>query len=436
MARVLAAVLLLLALTGCGDERHSITIATVNNGDMLLMRRLSVAYEKEHPGTVLKWVVLEENVLRQRVTTDIATGVGQFDVVTIGNYEIPIWASRGWLKRIEPPAAYDADDLLPPVRAAASWQGQMYALPFYAESALLYYRKDLFDSAGLDMPPHPAYSTVVDFAKRLNDPGAKQYGICLRGKPGWGENMALVTAMVHAFGGRWFDMRWRPTVDSPEWRRALTVYDTLLKQSGPPGASSNGFNENLVLFSTGHCAMWIDATVAAAILGDPRQSVVAGKVAYASIPTGDDPHAPTWLWTWNLAIPTYSKHAAAAQDFVIWATSKGYIQQVAAARGWAAVPPGTRKSTYQSPSYQSAAPFWHFVLDAISTARLHDATPSTRPYQGAQFVEVPEFQAVATQVGQFVAATLTGGESVESALTASQSAADRIMRQSRGRHLR
>ena len=60
-------------------------------------------------------MTLEENVLRQRVTTDIATKGGQFDVITIGTYEVPIWAKQGWLVPLDNLGAdYDVDDLLPP----------------------------------------------------------------------------------------------------------------------------------------------------------------------------------------------------------------------------------------------------------------------------------------------------------------------------------
>ena len=92
------------------------------------------------------------------------------------------------------------------------------------------------------------------------------YGICLRGKAGWGENMAYVSTVVNTFGGRWFDEKWQAQLTSPEWNKAVTFYVDLLKNDGPPGASSNGFNENLTLMSSGKCAMWIDATVAAGML--------------------------------------------------------------------------------------------------------------------------------------------------------------------------
>src|SRR3954464_1849303 len=87
----------ILAGTAAVHAETKLTIATVNNGDMIVMQKLSPAFEKAHPDIKLNWVVLEENVLRQRATTDIATKGGQFDILTIGTYEVPIWAKQGWL---------------------------------------------------------------------------------------------------------------------------------------------------------------------------------------------------------------------------------------------------------------------------------------------------------------------------------------------------
>jgi sorbitol/mannitol transport system substrate-binding protein len=406
----------------------TLTIATVNNQDMVVMKKLAPEFERQNPSIRLKWVVLEENVLRQRVTTDIATHGGQFDVVTIGNYEAPIWARQGWLKPVTPLADdYDAADLLKPVRDAVSLKGDLYALPFYAESAMTYYRSDLFAVAGLKMPEHPSYAQIADLAAKLDDRAHQVYGICLRGKPGWGENMATITAIVHAFGGHWFGPGWQTTIDTPEWRKAIGYYSTLLKEHGPPGLTSNGFNETLALFASGHCAIWIDSTVAASMLyGEGSQ--VGGKVAYASMPSGDDPSAPTWLWSWNLAIPTSSKNAQAAMQFISWATSRDYIRLVAKTNGWIAAPGGTRQSTYASPDYQKAAPFAGFVLHALNTAIPSDDSKS-RPDGGAQFVAIPEYQGIGTRVGQTLAATLTGQATVEAALRDAQTTTENAMRQ-------
>lgn len=411
------------------NRKSTVTIATVNNSDMVIMQDLSKEFEKANPDTQLKWVVLEENVLRQRVTNDIANKGGQFDVMTIGTYETPIWAKQGWLKTLENlPADYDANDLLPPVRQALSSDGKLYALPFYAESSMLYYRKDLFQKAGITVPDQPTYTQVREWAGKVHDPSNGVYGVCLRGKPGWGENMGFVTTLVNTFGGQWFDTNWQPTINSPAWKTAINYYVDLLSQYGPPGASSNGFNENLALFSTGKCGMWVDATVAAGKLSDPKESQVANTVGFARAPIASYPNGSNWLWAWSLAIPSTTKSPEAAQKFVAWATSKSYVQLVADRRGWTSAPPGTRKSTYDNPNYQKAAPFAPIVLRSIESADPSKPTVNPVPYTGIQFVAIPEFQAIGTQVGQTVASALTKQVSVDQALQQAQNSTAETMK--------
>ena len=407
-----------------------LVIATVNNGQMIQMERLTSVFEKQNPDIHVKWVTLEENVLRQRVTTDIATKGRQFDLMTIGMYEVPIWSKLGWLKPIVPDANYDVNDLLPPIREGLSYKGKLYAAPFYGESSMLMYRTDLMKKAGLTMPDKPTWDQVRDMAAKLNDPKAGVYGICLRGKAGWGENMALLSTMVNTWGGQWFNMKWEPQLQTKPWENAVSFYVDLLKKYGPPGASNYGFNENLALFDQGKCAMWVDASVAAGFISDPKQSKVAHEVGFAQAPVAVTPKGAHWLWSWALGIPSDVSPAqeAAAQKFVNWATSKQYIELVAASEGWGLVPSGTRASTYANPNYQKAAPWGQAELHAIDTANPNDATLPKSPYVGVQYAAIPEFQGIGTQVGQYISAALSGSTTVPKALAESQAAATRQMK--------
>jgi sorbitol/mannitol transport system substrate-binding protein len=416
-------------ISGPGLGQTTLTIATVNNGDMIRMQGLTGAFTAKNPDINVKWVTLEENVLRQRVTTDIATKGGQFDILTIGTYEVPIWAKQHWLVPLDSlGAAYDVGDLLPKIRDAVSVGGTLYAAPFYGESSMTMYRTDLFQKAGLTMPEKPTWEFISDAAKKITDKSHDIYGICLRGKAGWGENMAFLTAMANSFGARWFDEQWRPQFDTPEWKNTLTTYVNLMKEAGPPGASSNGFNENLALFDAGKCGMWIDATVAASFVTNPKDSKVADKVGFAIAPnTGLGKYA-NWLWAWNLAIPAGSQKAAAAQKFIAWATSKEYLELVAQKEGWANVPPGTRTSLYQNPEYQKAAPFAALTLQSIDLADPNHPTVKPVPYVGVQYAAIPEFQGIGTAVGQQFSATLTGASTVDAALQAAQRLTERDMK--------
>jgi sorbitol/mannitol transport system substrate-binding protein len=407
---------------------ETITIATVNNGDMIRMQKLTDDFTSKNPDIELNWVTLEENVLRERVTTDIATSGGQYDVITIGNYEVPIWAKQGWLLELDGLGAdYDADDLLPAIRGGLSVDGKLYASPFYGESAMIMYRTDLFEKAGLTMPESPTWDFIKDAARKITDREAGINGICLRGKAGWGENMAFLTAMANSYGGRWFDENWQPQFDQPEWKAALGDYVELMKDAGPDGASSNGFNENLTLFQQGKCGMWMDATVAASFVSNPTDSTVADKVGYAIFPdTGNGNHG-NWLWSWNLAVPASTQKAEAAQKFISWATSKGYTDLVASKEGWANVPPGTRTSLYQNEEYKKAAPFAEPTLAAMQAADITKPSVKPVPYTGGQFVAIPEFQGLGTTVGQLFSAALAGQMSVDDAMAQAQSVATREM---------
>jgi sorbitol/mannitol transport system substrate-binding protein len=402
------------------QETTTLTIATVNNGQMIQMQGLTDDFTAQHPNIELEWVTLEENVLRQNVTTDIATGGGQYDVITIGTYEVPIWGAQDWLVPLDDlPTEYNVDDILPPIRAGLSVDGTLYAVPFYGESSFTMYRTDLFEAAGLEMPNEPTWDFIKQAAAQLHDPDNGVYGICLRGKPGWGENMAFLTTMANSYGARWFDENWEPQFDSPEWQAAITDYLDLMTNYGPPGASANGFNENLTLFQQGSCAMWIDATSAGQFVVDPNASTVAENVGFALAPdAGQGPRA-NWLWSWALAIPTSSDAQEEAKQFLAWATGPNYGQLVADAEGIINVPPGTRTSLYENPEYQQV-PFAQMTLDAINSADPNAPTRDPVPYTGVQFVAIPEFQGIGTTVGQEFSAALAGQKTAEEALASAQ----------------
>ena len=405
-----------------------LTIATVNNGHMIEMQKLTKHFEAANPDVKVNWVTLEEGVLRQRVTTDIATKGGQFDVMTIGMYETPIWGAKDWLLELDFGSSYDVDDLLPAMRDGLSVDGKLYAAPFYGESSMIMYRKDLVAAAGMSIEDRPSWGHIRDVAAAIHNPDAGVYGICLRGKPGWGDNAAFITTMANSFGARWFDENWRPQLTSPEWHHAVSFYVDLLTSYGPPGSSANSFNEILALYNEGRCGMWIDATIAASFVTDPRQSKVADKVGFAQAPIAVTDRGANWLWAWALAVPAGTQKADAAKSFVEWATSREYIELVAKENGWASVPTGTRQSTYANRNFLNAASFAKAELMAIDSADPNNSTFHPSPYVGVQFAAIPEFQTIGIAAGQQFTAALAGSKSVAEALESAQKSADREMR--------
>jgi sorbitol/mannitol transport system substrate-binding protein len=421
-----------------GARATTLTIAMVNNSDMIVMQSLVSDFTKK-TGVKVKFVTLPENTLRQKVTSDVATGGGQFDIATVGTYDVPIWAKNKWLVSLAPyfaklgasaSKAYDLADVIPKVRLGLSYQNQLYALPFYGESSMTYYNKALFKAAGLSMPLHPTWDQIATFAAKLNVPSKNQYGICLRALPGWGEFGAPLTTVINTFGGSWFNMKWQPQLTSPATKKAVSFYVDLLRKSGEPGATSSGFTECSTAMGQAKAAMWVDATVAAGLLTDPKTSKAAKDIGFAYAPTEVTPLGSHWLWSWSLAIESSSKNKDAAFQFLTWATSKDYIKLVAAKNGWASVPPGTRISTYQNPNYKKAAgAFASIVLNSMNTADPTHATLHKVPYVGVQFADIPEFQNIGTLVTQNLAGAIAGNTSVSSALSLSQQQVTRIMQQ-------
>jgi sorbitol/mannitol transport system substrate-binding protein len=429
MRNILLFVLLLSLVIGgatiSAQDSVELTIATVNNPDMIVMESFTEVFEEAYPGITLNWVILPENELRNTVTTDVATGASTFDIITVGLFDTPIFAENGWLNSIDSLMAtfpdsvqpdYNLEDVLEGIRLGLSYEDELYALPFYGESSMLFYNKAIFEEVGLEMPEQPTWEEVREFACAIHDPDNGRYGIVLRGLPGWGEIFAPLTTVVNTYGGRWFDENWEPQLTSPEWNEAVSFYINLINDCGQPGATGTGFTEALTLMSQGQAAMWVDATVAAGFLSNPEESQVVDDLGFALAPVGPVAKGNHWLWSWNLAVPSTTQHPAEALQFITWATSVDYINLVGETNGWATIPPGTRISTYENQAYLDAAPFAQTTLELMLSADPTDSTRDPVPYIGVQFVGIPEFQGIGTDVSQVIAEALVGDITVEQAL--------------------
>jgi sorbitol/mannitol transport system substrate-binding protein len=411
--------------SGASNAPGEVTVAVVSNplitGQMEPLAKSN--FEKMYPGIHVKFATYTEGDLRAAIEKDVSTHSNSFNVIMIGPYETPLFAKNGWLENlstqfIAKDPSYDASDLLPPIAKSLSYKGDLYAVPFYGESSMVFYRKDLFAKAGLTMPAHPTWAQIQGFAAKLNKPGQVS-GICLRGLAGWGDNMASLDTVVNTFGGQWFDMNWKPQLTSPAFVKATNFYVNLVRKYGEPGAANDSFNQLLTLYGQGKCAMWYDATVAATSIASNYKSMYA-NTGYALAPVNLT-KSSGWLWTWALGIPKGVANSADAWKFVSWATSKNYDSLVAKKYGWAAVPPGTRTSLYNNPQYQQAAKaFAGITLASInSTDPLHP-TLHPVPYVGIQYVDIPQFESLGVQVAQQIAGAIAGTETVSQALKTSQ----------------
>src|SRR5258708_8546078 len=380
------------AKPAAGAATGTVNVAMVGNPQMKTLEQLKGDFESSHPGITLNLLVLPENQVRDKVTTDISTSAAQFDLVTIGMYEVPLWAKNGWLEEVgttlQADANYDFNDVIPSIRKGLEYNGKLYAAPFYGESSALFYRKDILQKANVTMPDKPTWDQGAAAAKAVHSP-PNQFGICLRGPPGWGEQLAPLGTVINTFGGRWFDESWKAQLDSPESSAAIKFYIDTIKNTGEPGATQAGFTECETLMVQGKIGLWYDATSAGDLVFDPKQNPSASNMAMAYAPIKEKPDSG-WLWAWAFAMEANSKNKPAAYEFLKWATSKDYVNLVAQKSGWGAVPSGARKSTYDQAGYKEYAKgFAAITLDSIEKADPTKATLKPVPHTGLQLVHLP-----------------------------------------------
>jgi sorbitol/mannitol transport system substrate-binding protein len=432
-----AALVAVVTLSGCagwgggpaGGGPDTINVLMVNNPQMVDLQQLTAEHFTAETGISVNFTVLPENDVRDKISQEFSSQSGQYDVATLSNFEIPIYAGSEWIAPLDDFIAgdpeFDQDDVLPPMTASLSYEDTVYGEPFYGESSFLMYRKDVLESAGIEMPAQPTWDDVAGIAAAVDGAEPGMAGICLRGQPGWGQVFAPLTTVVNTFGGTWFAEDWTPQVDSPEFRAAVQFYVDLVREHGENGAPQAGFTECLNNLTQGNAAMWYDATSAAGSL-ESADSPVRGKIGYAPAPVVET-DSSGWLYAWSWAIQQASEKKDAAWQFVSWASGKEYEQLVGEELGWSRVPAGKRASTYENADYLAeASAFADPTLAAISAADPEDPGVQPRPALGIQFVDIPEFPDLATQVSQDVSSAIAGQMTVDEALERGQQLAEDV----------
>jgi len=429
-----AAVVTATALTGCagfggtGGGTDSLNVLMVNNPQMVDIQKLTDQYFTKKTGIKVNYTVLPENDVRDKISQELSSQAGVYDISTISNYEVPFYAKAGWLAPLSSYVAadhsFDQSDIFPGMTKSLSADGKIYAEPFYGESSFLMYRKDVFAAKGLTMPAHPTWPQVANLAAKVDNAKPGLRGICLRGQVGWGQVFAPLTTVVNTFGGTWFDKNWNPQVNSPAFREAVNFYVNLVRRHGEAGAPQAGFTECLNDLEQGKAAMWYDATSAAGSL-EASGSPVAGKIGYVAAPVVKT-KTSGWLYAWSWAIEKASKKKDNAWKFISWASSKDYENLVGSKIGWTSVPAGKRISTYENANYVKAArAFSAPTKAAILSADPNNPGVQPRPVPGIQFMDFPEFSALATTVSQYISTAIAGQLSVDSALSQGQEVAKR-----------
>jgi sorbitol/mannitol transport system substrate-binding protein len=414
--------------TGGGPD--TINVLMVNNPQMVDLQQLTKDNFTAETGISVNFTVLPENDVRDKISQEFSSQAGQYDVATLSNFEIPIYARSEWVAPLDDYVAedseFDQSDVLGPLTESLSGDdGKLYGEPFYGESSFLMYRKDVLDGAGIQMPDNPTWQEVADIAAQVDGAEPGMAGICLRGQPGWGQIFAPLTTAVNTFGGTWFTEDWEAEVDSPEFRAAVQFYVDLVREHGEVGAPQAGFTECLNNLVQGNAAMWYDATSAAGSL-EAEGSPVRGKIGYVAAPVVET-DSSGWLYAWSWSIQQASQKKDAAWEFISWASSREYEELVGEELGWSRVPAGKRASTYSNPAYLAeASAFAEPTLSAIESADPNNPGVQPRPAPGIQFVGIPEFPDLATRVSQDVSSAIAGRMTVDEALERGQQLADDV----------
>ncbi|MFI7603001.1 ABC transporter substrate-binding protein [Actinoplanes sp. NPDC049681] len=441
-----AAALLAVSLAGCAGwggggggsgGANSIDVLMVNNPQMIDLQRLTADTFTKQTGISVNFTVLPENDVRDKISQEFSSQAGQYDVASLSNFEIPIYAKSKWIAPLDDfvkaDTAFDQNDILPPMtKSLTADDGRLYGEPFYGESSFLMYRKDVLDAQGITMPAKPTWQQVADIAARVDGKQPGMAGICLRGQPGWGQIFAPLTTVVNTFGGTWFDADWKARVDAPEFKQATQFYVDLVRAHGETGAPQAGFTECLNNLVQGNVAMWYDATSAAGSL-EAADSPVKGKMGYVAAPVVKTPSSG-WLYAWSWSIQQASTKKDNAWKFISWASSRQYEELVGSRLGWSRVPAGKRASTYENADYlKEASAFAEPTKQAISSADPRNPGVQPRPAIGIQFVDIPEFTDLGTQVSQYVSSAIAGQMSVDDALRRGQRLADDVAERYRSR---
>lgn len=316
MKRTMICILLVAAMAVmAGAQAKEIRVLLANHpyGEIL---KAAIPEFEQSTGIKVNVESLQESQLTTKLTTEFATGSSSVDVfMTRPLQEGKMFHKNGWYA---PVTGYDFSDLPKNAMNVATFGSKVYLVPLVTEWEVLYYRKDLFQKAGVKVP-----TTFVELeaaAKKLNDPANGVAGFASRGK-----GAAAVTQMssyVYNYGGLYLD-KGRAVFDSKPALDAVKFYGKMLGTYGPQGVTSMSWENIMPLFQAGKVAMWTDASVFYGQIVDPAKSQIpAESVGIATFPAGPKQNTPYIVVSWGMAVAKKTKNMDAAMQFLTWATSK------------------------------------------------------------------------------------------------------------------
>ena len=309
------------------------------------MQRLLPEFE-EASGITIRLESYFEDQLSQRLQVGLTGGTAEADVFMFRPLqEGLLFEKNGWVANLSEFAANDAEwnfsDFQAGPLGTVTSGDVLFGVPIVTERQALYYRKDLFEAAGLAVPQ--TLDELKAAAEALHDPDNGMYGIVLRG-----QRSAAVTqfsSFLYSFGGEWIDEEGNSAVGSPEAVTAYQFYGDLLRNYGPPGTLNMSWPQAIAVFQQGQAAMYLDADILYPNVLDPDASLVVDKVGFAPFPEGPAGRHPYSVTSWALGMNATSENKEAAWEFIRWATSPQIVARLQSEYGQS----GARESVWTSP---------------------------------------------------------------------------------------
>ena len=377
---------------------------------------------EEATGIEVRIVQYPEQQLRDKIVEDISSGAGQFDIVALDSFSLPQFVAAGWLLPLDTVIssdrweAADVDDFSAGVLQLLSSGEHLYALPIYAETSQLMYRKDLFDAA--DMQPPETMEELIAAAEYFTDRDNDQYGIAMRGLRGFGMNMYIFAGFLHAYGGDFFTEDYRAAFSNAAGLEAGEVYVDLLANYGPPGQANFSWDDVQNAFTSGTTAMIIDANNFYTRIEDPEKSTIHGKIGYTTVPEGPFGAYPS-IYSLGMGISSEGAHTEAEQqaaaEFLLWATS--YEMQVGQIE--AGIVSQTRDRVLTSREFAAAA----------DTEWLSSTAESWQIVNGNYLPPSEAYPPVGDMLGVALQSAISGQRSVGEAFQAAREEAEEYLKQ-------
>jgi multiple sugar transport system substrate-binding protein len=406
---VLATLCALPLLAGCPVEqknpRDGTTIVFKHGkiaGDPGQFRKLLDRFERENPGITVKDETLPASTDEQHqyYVINLEGKSGDFDVISMDVIWVPEFARAGWL--------LDVSHLLGPGEENAFFPGPMravtmndgiYAIPWYIDAGVLYYRKDLLKKYGRSVPE--TWSELVITAQEITGQERGLYGFIWQGKQYEGL-VCNALEFIWSNGGEVLD-KGKPVLDSPRNAEALRFMRDLIVKYGvtPPLVTTAIEEPTRHLFGSGK-ALFMRNWPYAWNIFEKQGSAVKGNVGVAPLPFFPGNRTASTLGGWQLGVNRFSRQPEAAEKLVRFLTSPASQKTLALSVGYKP----TRKALYKDPDLMRQQPFMTSLYGIFLRARPRPVTPY---YLMMTQVLQPEFSAA-----------LAGIKSPEAALASAQ----------------